>query len=267
MSNTRKCILLCGYGKIGKVLENDIVQICSAANMCYKTYDPPLMRKNGMEEIEIEDRLNGFFETAFICVPTEKTDECSCDTSIVETLCEKLYKKCKTIIIKSTVPVGTTDSINARLGTNNIIFSPEFTSTTQHRGTQNFIVLGGDRNHCNKIADLYKKIKSADFEFVFTDSQTAEMSKYMLNCFLALKVTFCNEIATACTSKSIFYDDVRNIFIKDSRINSSHTFVYEDTPFYDSHCFNKDIPTFNNQFHLPLMLEVEEINNKRKLKK
>ena len=60
------------------------------------------------------------------------------------------------------------------------------------------------------------------------------------------------------------YEDVRNIFIKDSRINASLTFVYEETPYYDSHCFNKDIPAFNAQFNLPLMCAVERINTDMK---
>ena len=53
----------------------------------------------------------------------------------------------------------------------------------------------------------------------------------------------------------------------DDRINPSHTLVYEEQPFYDSHCFNKDIPSFANKFNDKFMKTVDEINTERKLTK
>lgn len=52
----------------------------------------------------------------------------------------------------------------------------------------------------------------------------------------------------------------------DSRIRPSHTWVYGGQPYYDSHCFNKDVPAFNFVFHSPLMAEVERINSEMKRK-
>ena len=181
----------------------------------------------------------------------------SCDTSIVEWCI--LNVDADLFVIKSTIPVGTTDKLIQKYG-KHIIFSPEFTSTNVNGGVQDFVVLGGERKLCNEIAQMYKKIKPASFEIVYTTPSTAEMSKYMMNCFLAAKVTFCNEIAKACAASGVEYDDVRNIFIKDSRINPSHTNVLTEQPYYDSHCFNKDIPAFVAQFHLPLMSAVDSIN-------
>ena len=79
--------------------------------------------------------------------------------------------------------------------------------------------------------------------------------------------TFFNEIAQACKIAEIEYDDVRNLLLADSRINPSHTIVYEEQPYYDSHCLNKDIPAFIAQFDLPLMKSVLMINEIMKLKK
>lgn len=61
------------------------------------------------------------------------------------------------------------------------------------------------------------------------------------------------------------YDDVREGVLMDERINPSHTIVYENQPFYDSHCFNKDIPAFAHQFDDEFMKMVDTINSKRKL--
>ena len=116
----------------------------------------------------------------------------------------------------------------------------------------------------NKVNDLNKSIHDGSFKFFFTDIKTAIVAKYAENCYLATKVTFFCEIAEVCKTVGIEYEDVRNILIEDSRINSSHTFVYEDHPYYDSHCLNKDIPAFISQFNSPLIKAVDEINTNRK---
>ena len=243
-------ILLCGYGNIGKELHPTFCKFGYVS-----IFDPKYQYSISEQEL-----VATFYDVAFICVPTE-TINGKCDCSIVEQMCQII--KANVIVIKSTVSVGETEHIYNNIN-DRVIFSPEFTSTNQHKGIQNFVVLGGERKLCNKVAQLYMNIYPADFRIIYTDSKTAEMSKYMLNCFLALKVTFCKEISQACNTLGIEYDDVRNIFIQDSRINPSHTFVYNDKPYYDSHCLNKDIPAFNSQFNLPLMKFVEQVNKSAK---
>ena len=245
-------ILQCGYGHIGQVLFQDFQKMATASKAALSVYDP----YSPNCPYKVND-LHEHYNFAFVCVPTDKMDSGSADISIVVDLCNRI--DADVIIIKSTIPV---DII--RFLPQNAIFSPEFTGTTPHSGLHNYVVLGGSRGLCNKVAYLYTLIHSADFEIIYTDIKTAIIAKYMENCFLALKVTFCNEIALACKKEGVEYEDVRNIFIKDSRINASHTFVYEETPYYDSHCFNKDIPAFNAQFNLPLMCAVERINTDMK---
>lgn len=249
-------ILLCGYGCIGQQLLPTFELMGNVA--VYDPRSPGFYVPTNFTSNELI--FNKHFDLAFVCVPAETKEDGTVDTSIVEDVCKKI--RADVVVIKSTMPVGMTEKLF--LINDRVIFSPEFTSATQHRGVQNFVVLGGPKILTKKVAEAYKRIMPADFEIIYTDSRTAELSKYMMNCYLAMKVTFCNEIAKACDKAGIEYDDVRNIFIKDSRINPSHTFVYEDQPYYDSHCFNKDIPAFNTQFHLPLMSEVERINNEEK---
>lgn len=52
--------------------------------------------------------------------------------------------------------------------------------------------------------------------------------------------------------------------VNDSRVNPSHTIVYENQPYYDSHCFNKDMLAFANQFDIELLKTVIKINDKNK---
>lgn len=71
-------------------------------------------------------------------------------------------------------------------------------------------------------------------------SSEAEMVKLMENCFLATKVSFCNSFYEMCKKYNCSYESVREGFILDERCGSSHTFVYEEKPYWDSHCLNKD---------------------------
>ncbi|MGF7109154.1 hypothetical protein [Treponema pedis] len=247
-------ILQCGYGSIGKVLFMEFSSMAQALGGTISVYDPYVK--------DCPNRINNLkkhYDVAFICVPTNKKENGSADTSVVIDVCNQI--NAEIIVIKSTIPKNIIDILPK-----NAIFSPEFTGTTQHTGKHNYVILGGERKLCNCIAELYKTIYDASFELIFTDIKTAIIAKYAENCFLALKVTFCNEIAQACKAEGVEYEDVRNIFIKDSRINPSHTFVYENHPYYDSHCLNKDIPAFISQFGLPLMKSVEKINNEMKKK-
>jgi UDPglucose 6-dehydrogenase len=69
------------------------------------------------------------------------------------------------------------------------------------------------------------------------------MIKYVRNCFLALKVSFCNEIEEYCTKKEINYENVRNLAMMDNRIGSSHSVVpgHDGSRGYGGTCFPKDM--------------------------
>lgn len=81
----------------------------------------------------------------------------------------------------------------------------------------------------------------ARHKFRLTDAKTAELVKYMENSYLATKVTFCNAFYRIAEHYNINYEDVRELVTLDPRIDASHTFVYRDHPYYDSHCLNKDV--------------------------
>lgn len=248
-------ILLCGYGTIGKRMYPEYQKLGSV-----DVYDP------NIEEVGNKYHnlysLPETYDFAILCVPTPTVNG-KCDASIVYEMVEKLQGIVKIIVIRSTVPVGTTNDITCKY--KNVIFCPEFYGTTQHQVKNDYLILGGDRKLCNKFAQLYYKVKSADFKIKFYNNpSTAEMIKYMENCFLATKVVFCNSFAEACEKAGVEYDDVRDGFLMDSRMNPSHTIVYDGQPFYDSHCFNKDIPAFAYQFNDEFMKLVDTINSKRK---
>ena len=244
-------MLIYGYGNIGH-------------HVAIEFNDVPHKYFYDIQAKDSEANLKLLYDIAFICVPTDNINE-QCDTSIVEEAISRI--KANMIIIKSTVPVGFCDRINQE----NIVFSPEYWGTTKHSSdTPNFTILGGNPECTYEVADFISQIKSGNHKFIFTNYKTAELAKYMENCFIALKVTFCNEFAAAAKQYGINYEDLRNCFIADERVSPSHTFVFKNQPYYDSHCLNKDIPAYITQckqdnIQVPLMETVHKINLQKKL--
>jgi len=251
MTNGINDILIVGYGNIGKHMHNEL---------------------KGAGDIDIYDKYileyNFSFQKpyniAFICVPTEMKDDGSCDISAVEECVRDI--DARTIVIKSTVPVGTCDMLKAKYR-KNIVFSPEYYGTTIHApASPNFVVLAGDKTQCGLVAQYYYKVKTKDFRIHFTDYRTAELAKYMENCFLSLKVTFCSEFATIAKNMGISYPQLREIFVLDERMGDSHTLISDEHPYYDSHCLNKDIPGLIKQTDKAHLMEsVLDINKHKRI--
>ncbi|MCY9670648.1 hypothetical protein M5X11_38150 [Paenibacillus alginolyticus] len=87
----------------------------------------------------------------------------------------------------------------------------------------------------------YQQVYNAEVRIRRTDARTAEMAKYMENCFLALKVSFCNEFYDIAGAHGIDYNELREVWLEDPRIGRSHTFVYEDSRGYGGKCLPKDV--------------------------
>lgn len=178
---------------------------------------------------------------AFVCVPTETLSDGSADTSIVLKSIQE--NEAEVFCIKSTVPPGTIDALKTITG-KRIIFSPEYFGGTEHANYHkyDFVILGGDKYDCAFVCEAFKSVTHPEIKFYFTDSKTAELVKYMENSWLAAKVTFCNEFKRIADKAGVDYNELRELWLLDPRINRSHTFVYNDKPFFDSHCLNKDVP-------------------------
>lgn len=244
-------ILIVGYGNIGKHMVEEFKALQP------DIYDPYIT--------EYSTKQKKLYDFAFICVSTDMKSDGSCDTSIVEQAIKET--DAEIIVIKSTVPPGTTNRLIDMTG-KKIVFSPEHYGVTQHcKSDPGFVILGGDKELCARVAQIYAKVKNGYYKNYFTDSVAAELSKYMLNSFLALKVTFCNEFADLAEKFDVNYPELRELFVADERVGNSHTFVYPDKPYYDSHCFNKDVPAlikFSGD-SAPLMTCVDKLNSSKKL--
>lgn len=219
----RKKILIIGYGIVGK----NVHKIFPDALV----HDP---KKGYIVK-------NSEFDLAFICVPTDMNPDGSCNTDIVESVIKEWKDKVTIFCIRSTVPPGFTEKMNQKA---QVIFQPEYYGATQHANNcnYNFVILGGDRTIATRVSEYYKHIYTAELKILITDSRTAELAKYMENAWLATKVIFCNEFFRIAEANGVNYGELRELWLADPRINRSHTFVYYDTPYYNSHCLNKDVP-------------------------
>lgn len=192
------------------------------------------------------DHIKGFnapfsnnWDYAFVCVPTDMKENGTCDTSIVEDVIDQ--SDAKIIVIKSAVIPGTARKIAAKYPKKRLVVSPEFFGTTPYSiNSVEFLILGGEKNACSAVARLYWHLQNGTLPIRFTDYETAELLKYMENSFLALKVTFCAEFAKIAESYGVEYSELRELMVLDKRFGFSHSYVFPEKPFYDSHCLNKD---------------------------
>ena len=140
-----------------------------------------------------------FSEFVFVCLPTPMVDieGGKCNLSIVEKFFSTLPSICEGIfIIKSTVPIGTTERLREKYPHLKIIHNPEF--LTAAKANEDFInadrhVIGGKKKWIEPLYDFYRMC-FPDIPVITMKSTESECVKYFANCFLASKVMIFNEM-------------------------------------------------------------------------
>ena len=230
-----------GNGFVGSAIMHGF--ILHVDNIMIYDKDPKLAT-HSMEE------LTNNSDVIFVCVPTPMFESGECDLSIVETVISELSEyECinsKVIVIKSTVVPGTTEKLAIEYPNMNFVFNPEF--LTERKARLDFIntsriVLGSNKEFANcKVEDLYR-LRFPHTKIIKTDFGTAQLIKYMANCFFATKVSFMNEMYQVCEAINGDWDTAIDGFISDGRIGNSHI----DVPGHDGDfgfggkCFPKDL--------------------------
>lgn len=188
-------------------------------------------------------------ETVFVCVPTPSKSDGSCDTTNVEEVIS--WVKAELIILRSTVYIGFTDEMMIKYQ-KEIVFQPEYYGETvahpfANLSDRSWLSFGGTRKGIDLAIKTYQTIINSNVRIYQADANTVELAKYMENAYLALKVTFCNEMYDVAEAFNISYNEAREIWLADPRIGSSHTFVYEDNRGYGGSCLPKDVASIIKQ--------------------
>lgn len=234
--------------------------------------------KNNIVFCNTDDDIIASFapEVVIIAVGTPSLPNGIADLSfVVEAARAAIKLKPQALVIKSTVPIATAAKLRATLNIDkeiSIISNPEF--LREGFAVADFmnpsrIVIGHDSENGKKIGlELYKVFEEKGIPINFVDNSTAELAKYAANSFLALKVTFINEICDLALKIGADIKAVSHILGQDPRIGS---LWLNPGPGYGGACFPKDTKALwhsAKQYDLDLRLidAVIKSNEERKEK-
>lgn len=262
--------------------ENKISKMKNGVCPIYEQDLEELMRKNYKERrIDYTTDYKNAYKNAdfiFIGVGTPEREDGSANLDYVYTvakqIAENLEKDC-IIVVKSTVPIGTNDEIEKYIRENlvhnvkiNVASNPEFLAQgTAVRDTLNAsrIVIGTEEKEVEeKMLDLYKNF---DLPILSTNRRSAEMVKYASNDFLALKISYMNDIANLCEAVGANIEDVAKGMSYDSRIGDK--FLKAGCG-YGGSCFPKDTKALHylaeqGGYELKTIKAAIEVNKAQKL--
>jgi UDPglucose 6-dehydrogenase len=231
-----------------------------------------LLRRNA-ERITFTTDMNELLDEArllFVCVDTPPTYSGDADLSRVRAVVQELPEGSDHVLImKSTVPAGTGESIRRDIPDLAYVSCPEFLK--EGTAVEDFlhpdrVVVGsdpGDEEAAAAVAALYKPLGG---EILRTDVASAEMIKLASNAFLATKISFINEIANVCEEVGADVGQVAKGMGLDERIGTS--FLRAGIG-YGGSCFPKDVSALkmlagNTGYHFQLLTAVIEVNELQK---
>ena len=181
------------------------------------------------------------------------------------------------VTTKSTVPVGTSRQIETLLKTlapqadYAVCSNPEFLREGSAIGDfthPDRILVGTDDARARKVMErLYKPLAIRKSPLIFVSRESAELAKYAANAFLALKVSFINEIADLCEVVGADVQEVATAIGRDRRIGDK--FLHPG-PGYGGSCFPKDVSALirtgrDNRSPVSIIEQVERVNTERKI--
>ena len=215
---------------------------------------------------KISDNPGLPFDAVFVSVDTPKAEGFKLLDSILQELDYNMVEGTP-VCCKSTATPEFYYNVSQKYKNIKIVHSPEYLNKTNpikmFQG-QKFFIIGGDQHAAMTVGHIFKSRLNHVKNIRYTDIKTAAMVKYSENAFLAMRVTFFNEIykmhkAQGCEST---YEEFAEMVGLDERIGQSHSKVPgSDGKFgWDSHCFNKDLYELEQFGSSPLIKFIRELN-------
>ena len=200
------------------------------------------------------DEEDAYKEAEFIIIATP-TDYCankmSFDTSSVDNVVSRAIKVNKEalIVIKSTIPIGHTDYLQSRFKTDRIIFSPEFLregNALKDNLYPSRIIVGGQCSKSKKFAKILSdSAKEKDVKILHMPSKEAESVKLFSNTYLAMRVSFFNELDSFALLNQLNTKDIIDGVSFDKRIGDTYN---NPSLGYGGYCLPKDTKQLLHNF-------------------
>lgn len=222
----------------------------------------------------------GAAKAIFLAVGTPSSDDGQADLTYLKAAAVSVAKELSDdaiVVIKSTVPVGTCQMIEALVKENtdkkfHIVNNPEFLkegSAVEDFMRPDRVVIGRkDQYAADVMTELYAPLVRQGNPIYMMSNLSAEMTKYAANCFLATKISFINDVAKLCDFTGADINEVRKGIASDQRIGGH--FLYPG-PGYGGSCFPKDVKALMytaNEYGMDLRVvrATEEVNDDQKVR-
>jgi UDPglucose 6-dehydrogenase len=193
-------------------------------------------------------------------VPTPSNKDGSMNLDIVKQVLQEIsdvnQNPHNIILLRSTVTPGTTRKLQEHFNNIRIIFNPEFLTERSAKfdfiNQSRFILGCGDSDfekyQTEEVADLFRDRFGDSISIIETNFETAELIKYMNNCFFATKVSFLNEMYQIAEKSGVDWDMALDGFVRDGRVGHSHMNVPgpDGKMGFGGSCFPKDIQAIIN---------------------
>lgn len=267
-------------------IDNDEKKLSQLRQGIIPIYEPgleELIKANVAEKrLTFSNDLKSAVENSLVCfiaVGTPQGEDGSADLKYVFQVAENIAKFMngyKVIVDKSTVPVGTGEKVAEIIKSQtdfefDVISNPEFLK--QGAAVEDFlkpdrVVIGSNSQKATEIMqELYAPFLRTGNPVIIMDVKSAEMTKYAANSFLAVKISYANEIANICEAVGADAEMVRIGMCSDKRIGSQ--FLFPGIGFGGS-CFPKDIQALTktaieNNCDAKLLKATDEINKTQRL--
>ena len=266
-------------------IDNDTKKLAQLENGIVPIYEPgleDLIKVNVREKrLTFSSDLKYGVENSLVCfiaVGTPQSENGAADLQYVEAVAESIGKSIngyKVIVDKSTVPVGTADRVTEIIKKYtghdfDVVSNPEFLK--QGAAVDDFlkpdrVVIGSNSQRATEIMqELYSPFLRTGNPVIIMDVKSAEMTKYAANSFLAVKISYANEIANICEAVGADAEMVRIGMCSDKRIGSQFLFPGLG---YGGSCFPKDVKALlktakDHNCGYQLLEAADEVNQKQR---
>jgi len=241
------------------------------------------VQANTLEFTTDSERAVNHGQVQFIAVGTPPDESGAADLKYVLAVAKSIGEAMtgpKVIVVKSTVPVGTSDKVSETLSNVlatrkldlefDVVSNPEFLK--EGAAVSDFlkpdrIVIGASTEHARGVMkELYEPFNRSHDRTLYMDVRSAELTKYAANAMLATKISFINEIANLSERLGADIEEVRRGIGADPRIG--YHFIYPGLG-YGGSCFPKDVQALARTaadvgYEAPLIAAVEAVNNRQK---